>query len=175
MGTPLRLTLALWLLAAVSGCENKSSPTEPPSSGGPTITASSGAQAALAGTWRSRCFAAPAGSPVAAVQETFVINAAAIEISLAGFSGADCSGISVAEEFTVDYRLAAESRATLAGRSVVVTRIEGTVQASGDDFLQVLHIDDGGVHRLYHGLLDSGPSDAEGYPTVLFEEPLDRQ
>ena len=139
------------------------------------ITASSGAAVILPGTWRSRCFTAPAGSPVASVQETFVISAEEIAISIAGFLVANCSGVTLTEELTVDYTLGAEETATLEGQSVGVTRVDGTVQASGEPFRQVLHIDDSGSHLLYHGSLDGGPTDSEGYPTELFEESLERQ
>jgi len=171
----LTFALPLLLLTLTPGCENKSSPTEPPPNGGPTITASSGAAVALAGTWRSRCFGAPQGSLVVSAQETFTITAEEIVISIVGFLAANCSGVTVTEELTVDYTLGAEATAKLIDAVVGVTRVDGTVLSSSDAFRQIFHIDDSGVHLLYHGVLEGGQTDADGYPTELFEEPLERQ
>lgn len=167
--------LALVLLFVLPGCNDDSSPTEPPAPPvGPTITAASGATVPLAGTWRSACFTAPPGSPTLAVEETFVFFDSEIVITVAGFLTADCSGVTLSQELTVDYALGAESSATLAGQRVGVTRVDGTERDSGEPFLQILHVDDSGAHRLYHGALDDPPTDAEGYPVELFEEFLER-
>lgn len=173
---PLCPLLTLTLALVLTGCKKDSSPTEPPTpTGGPTIAAASGARVPLAGTWRSRCFTAPPGSPVASLRETFVISEAAISIELSGFLSADCSGLSITEDSAVDYSLGAEGDALLAGRTVGVTRVDGTVRENGESFRQIFHVDDAGVHRLYHGELDGGPTDSDGYPTELFEESLERQ
>ncbi len=139
------------------------------------IRAASGNFVPLAGTWQSRCFTAPAGSPIASLRETFVIDDDSIVIELSGFPSSGCSGLEVSQEFVVTYVLGAETTARLGGAQVPVTRITGTVEATGESFLQVFHVDDTAVHRLFHGDLDDPPVDADGYPTALFEESLERR
>lgn len=143
------------------------------------MRAVSGATVSLEGVWRSGCVSPTPVVAGGAIRESFTVSGTAITVNVQKYGNPTCVGaVAEIERIDLDARLGAESTASLAGEAVAVTRVDGTNLTAGEPFKQVFHVDDTrGADRLFHGVFpdDGGMVDPDGYPTVLFEDFLERQ